>query len=115
MSATDGSLNLDSTINPPIGGKKRGRPAKDLSLVNIAKLHHIPLRSLERAVFIRRHGVPELVKLVEDGELKLSLAEFVSRWPPDFQRDECRLGAAHIRSLALFVRKALEQEQADER
>lgn len=76
---------------PPIGG---------LSIAQLAKLHGVSLRSVERALRILQRGVPELVALVEKGELKLGPAEFIAHLPPDRQREIVAQGAEAIRQLA---------------
>lgn len=100
-----------NVITPPPGGIKRGRPLKPNSLRNIADAWQIPVRTLERAIFVQRHGVPELHRLVAREELTLGLAEYVARWPRDCQTEHCDRGAGHLRKLIPFVRMADLQEK----
>lgn len=100
-------------FSPPIGGKKRGRPPKQHSLKQIAAQYHIKVRNLERAIFVRRYGVSELVALAERGELNLRTAEYVARWSHEEQREACARGSAYIRKLVPLVR-ADEREEKDE-
>jgi len=81
---------LPATV-PPIGG---------LSIAHLARLHGVSLRSVERALRILHRGVPELVALVEKGELKLSPAEFIAHLPLDRQREIVAQGAEACRQLA---------------
>lgn len=105
-------MNDISAITPPIGGRKRGRPRDPLSMKSLAAAWNISVRTLERAVFVRRHGVPELNEMLKRGELGLGPAEYVARWPRDCQREECALGADHLRALIPLVRKAEAEEPA---
>lgn len=90
---------------PPIGGKKqRGRPPKANSISKLATVYGVSVRLLERAIFVRRYGVPELQALVERGKLKLGPAEYVACWPPDEQRECCLRGAKYLRELIPLVR-----------
>lgn len=80
-----------NSTNPPIGG---------LSIAQLARLHGVSLRSVERALPILQRGIPELIALVERGDLKLGRAEVIANLPVDRQRDIVAQGAEAVRQLA---------------
>lgn len=96
---------MSAPISPPIGGKKRGRPKKPDSLAVLAKSFKISVRSLERAVFIRGHGIPELEAMVQGGDLPLGPAEIIARLPHDLQRACVSGGASQARFIAKVMRR----------
>ena len=107
-------LSSEPDIVPPIGApKRRGRPPKALSLKNIAAMWHVSVRNLERAKVVLQHGVPELISMVDRGELKLGPAEYVARWPQNLQRECCIKGADYLRALIPLVRRAQAEEMND--
>jgi hypothetical protein len=77
-----------------------------MSQKSIAASSHIGLRTLERARFVQRYGIPELEALVASGELTCGEAEFVARWDADEQREHCAQGANHLRIMIRIVRLA---------
>jgi hypothetical protein len=100
-------------ITAPDGVKKRrGRPRKTDSLAILAASWNISVRNLQRALFVRRHGIPALVEMGERSELSCSELEYIARWPQAEQRDCCARGAAYLRKLLPLVRRAEAEEKA---
>ncbi len=70
--------------NPPIGGKRMTRR-------DIAKVGGGSLRMMERAGFVIRNSIDEVVSSVHSGSLNLHLAEKIARLPRDQQADALQL------------------------
>ena len=66
---------------------------------------------LERAIFVRKYGVPELADMCMRGELELGPAEYVARWPRGEQQEACARGAKYVRELIPLVRQEDAQEK----
>ena len=95
-------IDQTTDISPPIGGTKRGRPRTSIYAA-ICQSMAVSRRSLERAIAIRRNGVPELMALVECGHLRLSPALYLSRFSHDLQRAICNGGAQNVRNFAVVA------------
>ncbi len=70
--------------NPPIGGKR-------MTQRDIAKAGGGSLRMMERAGFVVRNSIDEVVSSVRSGSLNLHLAEKIARLPRDQQADALQL------------------------
>lgn len=90
------SETLAERSAPPIG---------ELTHAQIADMYHISVRMLERAIRVRRHGVPELSDMVDRGELKIGPAEAIANLPHDEQREVIARGPAAVRQLAAKIRR----------
>lgn len=104
---------MSAPISPPIGGKKRGRPRKSDSLATLAKVAQVSLRTLERAVFVRRYGIPALIAMIERGELALDPAVFIAKYPHALQHEIVDGGASQARFIVKVLRRE-SQRGADE-
>lgn len=102
---------MSAVITPPPGGKKRGRPPKADSLRVLALQVGVSVRSIERALYVTRHGVPELAEMVSRGELTLGPAAYVATWSHDEQRECCARGAEYLLELIPLVRIADAEEK----
>lgn len=51
----------------------------------IAKIHGVSVRSIERATFVINNGIPEVEQAVRDGLLKLGRAVEIARLPANLQ------------------------------
>jgi hypothetical protein len=71
----------------------------------IAAQQHISLRTLERAVFVKRYGIPELMTMLERGEVKLGAAEILVRFDQNLQRGVCANGPDAVRRFASINRQ----------
>jgi hypothetical protein len=89
----------------------RRRPHVSPSLAETAQGMGLRIRTLERAVFVRRLGVPELITLVKAGKLTLLPASWLARLPHAEQRE---LIAKHdpetLCAFATILRKETERE-----
>lgn len=87
--------------------------ARSEALRQLAAHFKISVRSIERASRVRRYGIPELVALVERGELALGPAEFLAQFPPEMQRGVIAYGGApHVRKWVALNRRAFASEAA---
>lgn len=69
-----------------------------------ARLMQVSLRSVQYASEVLKKGIPELVKLVEQGGLSVSAAALVARLPKDEQREIVAKGADEVRRVAKEIR-----------
>jgi N6-adenosine-specific RNA methylase IME4 len=67
-------------------GDNQHSPIGETSQAKAADLLNVGKRSVERAADVRAHGAPELIRSVERGELKVSVASDVATLPLEQQR-----------------------------
>lgn len=70
---------------------------------------NVSVPSIKRALTVRRNGVPELVRAVEDGSVSVTAAQDVSNLPPDEQREIMKAGPTAIKQKAKELRPRRER------
>lgn len=109
IEASEVDALLDADASP--GGKNRGRPRSAVTQADRAREMNVGLRSVERASFIRRRGVPELSALCYGGQLDLVPAEWIARWPVELQLEIIQgKRPEDLPRLVRFIRMAIEEE-----
>lgn len=98
------------SATPPIGTPEH--PLARLTRRELAKLYGVTVRSLERAAFIVRYGIPELGCMIERGELGLGPAEQLSRESHGLQSAICGGGAANVKRWAADWRRTTEAKSS---
>lgn len=91
---------------------KPGRPSKEktsvdaITIEQAAAVLNIGSASVERAKVVLERGVPELRKIVEDGDVSVSSAAELSRLSATQQKTVIANGPAEIREVARVIREA---------
>jgi hypothetical protein len=82
------------------------RREKDgISVQEAARLMNVSVKSVRRAQFVRRHGVLELGRAVEEGRIKLGAAEQIAKLSHEDQRAALEM-SADIKAIARSIRES---------
>jgi hypothetical protein len=88
--------------NLPHGGDRSKSPNGGLPQADAAKLMNVSKRSVERARKVTKHGVPELTKAVERGEVKVSAA---AKFAEKVLEADQAIDAGSVRALTEVMRE----------
>jgi hypothetical protein len=77
-----------------------------VSQADAAKMLNVPKRSVQKAVVVLKHGMPELIKAVEQGEIRVSAAAQVATAPVAVQQAAVAAGPKAVQAEAKQIREA---------
>ncbi len=96
-------------------GEKSSEETKPVSQDEAARLLNVGKRSVERATDVREHGIPELTRAVETGEVSVSAAVDLSKAEPELQRIIIARGEKEILTAAKAIREERSRKLRAER
>lgn len=87
-----------ATVAAQLANLEKGRPAENASIEAIsqesaAAMMNVSRASVQRAAYVLKHGVPELIKAVDDGTIALGAARQIATLPASRQRDQLKNGS----------------------
>lgn len=92
------------TVGQKTKGKCPSSGGHSLTHEQAAELLNVGTSTIHRAKIVQQNGVPELVRAVENGAIKLATAASISTLPADEQRDAVQAGPDVVRQRVSDIR-----------